>query len=166
MKGLWLVLLVGCASDPSAQPPTLPPPPAPLPVPTAMPTPSGCTAVTLTAVDAGQVASQTVPTAIDTQGVALCLHLDASALQRAHFMAGTPSQSGTSSSFESALLDASGQLIVDGWDVSFGGTDPTTYSNLEWSPPAGQATDVKLIVWARAGSEATTLKVALFDPLE
>ena len=166
MKGLWLVLLAGCASDPSAPAPTLPPPPAPLPVPTPMPTPGSCTAVTLTPPNSGQVASQALPLTVDTQGIELCLHLDASAIQRAHFMAGTPNEQGTSSSFETALVDATGQLIVDGWDVSFGGTDPTTFANLEWSPPAGSVSDVKLIVWARAGSEATTVKVALFDPLE
>jgi hypothetical protein len=165
MKGLWLVLLVGCASDPATAPPGLPPPPDPLPVPTPMPTPATCTDVTLTG-SGTIVASQTLPLTIDTQGIALCVHLDASGLARAHFMAGTPSQPGTSSSFESALLDASGQLIVDGWDVSFGGTDPTTRANLEWSPPAGQTTDVKLIVWTRTGSATTNVDLALFDPLE
>jgi len=131
-----------------------------------MPTPGSCSDVTLTPPNSGQVASQTLPLTIDTQGIALCLHLDASAIQRAHFMAGTPSQPGTSSSFESALVDATGQLIVDGWDVSFGGTDPTTFANLEWSPPAGSVSDVKLIVWTRAGAMATNVNVALFDPLE
>lgn len=165
MKGLWLVLLVGCASDPSAPPPTLPPPPAPLPVPTAMPTPGTCTDVALTP-DSTLMASQTLPLTIDTQGIALCLHLDATMLARAHFSAGTPSQPGTSSSFEQVLLDASGQVIVAGWDVTLGATSPTTYAHLEWSPAGGQTTDVKLIVWTRAGSATTSLGVSLFDPLE
>jgi hypothetical protein len=164
MRAIGLVVLVGCASDPSA--PTLPSAPPPLPLPTPVPTPATCTDVTLTATSSGQVASQTLPLALDTQGVALCLHLDASALGRAHFMAGTPSQPGTSSSFEAALADAGGQVIVAGWDVTVGATDPTTFTNLEWSPPARQASDVKLIVWTRAGSASTSVSGSLFDPLE
>jgi hypothetical protein len=166
MRAIWLVVLVGCAADPSAPAPTLPTPPAPIPQPTAMPAPGTCTDVTLTPANSGRPATQTLPLTIDTQGIALCLHLDASALARAHFMAGTPSQPGTSSSFESALADAGGHVIVAGWDVTVGGTDPTSFSNLEWSPPAGQVTDAKLIVWTRAGSSPTSVSVSLFDPLE
>lgn len=141
MKGILLVALVGCASDPK---------PAPVP--------GGC--VTL----AG-TASQDMPVTADAAGTSVCLHLDASTLARAHLMAGLPGRAGTTSGFSTVLEDASGQVIVDGWDVTVGQTDPMTSANLEWSPPAGVTTDATLVVMAPQ-STATTLSLALLDPLE
>jgi len=164
-KAIWLVVLVGCASDPAAPAPgtpTLPPPPAPLPTPTN----AACTSTVSLTPDGTLIASQNVTVNVDQQGLALCLHLDATALTRAHFMASMPAQPSTTSSFSTALLDASGQLIVDGWDVTVGQTDPQTSAHLEWSPPAGQVTDVRLWIQTRVGVAATAVSVGLFDPLE
>jgi hypothetical protein len=161
-KALWLVVLVGCASDPAEPTPGLPPPPAPLPTPTD----AACAAdVTLTP-DGTLMASQTVPVTVDTAGLALCLHLDATMLARPHFLAAMPAQPSTMSAFSTALLDADNQLIVDGWDVTVGQTDPQTSAHLEWAPPGGEVTTVRLWVQSRAGPASTSVEVTLFDPLE
>lgn len=144
MKGIALVVaLVGCAADPQ---------PAP------MPQPQGC--VTL----AGN-ASQDMPVTAGAAGTSVCMHLDATTLSRAHFMAGLPGRAGTTSGFQTVLEDASGQVIVNGWDVTVGQTDPMTSANLEWSPPAGVTTDVTLVVTAQQAT-STTLSLGLLDPLE
>ncbi len=161
-KAIWLVVLAGCASDPSAPAPTLPTPPPPLPTPTN----AACSASVPLTPDGTLMASQTVPLTVDEQGLALCLHLDATGLARAHFMADMPARASTTAAFSTALLDASNHLIVNGWDLSVGQTDPQTSAHLEWSPPAGQVIDVRLWVQSRAGTAATSVAVSLFDPLE
>ncbi|MBV8762859.1 MAG: hypothetical protein JO257_36580 [Deltaproteobacteria bacterium] len=139
MKGLaLLVVLVGCAADPKP-----------------VENPTGC--LTLTGTQ-----SQDVPLMTDAS---VCLHLDATPLHRAHFMVSLPGRAGTTSGFSTSLDDASGALIVDGWDVTVGQTDPQTSATLEWSPPAGTTTDVTLHVRASAAT-ATTVGLALLDPLE
>ena len=139
MKGIvLLVAVVGCASDPK---PT--------------PNPTGC--VTL----AGN-ASQDVPITTDAS---VCLELDATTLARAHLMADLPSVAGTTSGFSISLVDPNGASIADGGDLVIGNTSPYARAQLEWSPPAGVVTDATLIVRAST-PRATTLSVALLDPLE
>ena len=139
MKGLLLVALVGCASDPK-QP---------------APNPTGC--VTL----AGN-ASQDVAVTTDAS---VCMHLDATSLVRAHLMADLPSQPGTTSGFSISLVDANGAPLADGGDLVIGNTMPYARAQLEWSPPAGVTTDATLIIRASTPT-ATTLSIALLDPLE
>ena len=142
MKGIVLALIAtGCASDPKQ--------PAPEPDPT------GC--VTL----AGN-ASQDVPVTTDA---AVCMHLDATSLPRAHFMADLPSVAGTISGFSIALVDPSGAPIADGGDLVIGQTSPYARAQLEWSPPAGVTTDATLVIDASTPT-ATTVSLALLDPLE
>jgi hypothetical protein len=140
MKALALVLLVGCAADPK---------------PTPLPTPQGC--VTL---DPSAAQDYSI-----TTDASVCMHLDATMLHRAHFMLGMPAYAGTTSGFTVALRDAAGQLIVDGWDVTVGQTDPMTAATVEWSPPAGVTTDATLVISAPQPT-TTTIDLALFDPLE
>jgi hypothetical protein len=115
--------------------------------------------------DGSGVASPTVlgPFALDASGIALCLHLDATANARVHFVASTEYEPGAASSFALTLEDATRNPIVDGWDLS---VNDRSFANLEWGPPVGQVTDV--VVWLRShdGVASTTASVWLFDPLE
>ena len=70
------------------------------------------------------------------------------------------------SSFAATLEDANLAPVVDGWDVTVGQTDPHTFLNLEWSPPAGAVTTATLWVHARAQTATTTIDVSLIDPLD
>lgn len=141
MKGIALVVvLVGCASDPEQQP---------------APDPTGC--VTLVG-----NASQDVAVTTDAN---VCMHLDATTLARAHFMADLPSVPGTTSGFSIALVDATGAPIASGGDLVIGQTSPYARAQLEWSPPAGVSTDATLVISASTPT-ATTVSLALLDPLE
>jgi hypothetical protein len=142
MKAIpMLALLVGCASDPK---PAAPPP-----------TPQGC--VTL---DPSAAQDYSI-----TTDASVCMHLDATTLHRAHFMADLPARSGTTSGFSIVLQDPSGQALVDGWDLTIGETDPRTNAHIEWSPPAGVTTDATLVITAPQRT-SSTIDIALFDPLE
>ena len=140
MKGIALVVvLVGCASDPQKP----------------VENPTGC--ITLTGNQ-----SQDVPVMTDAS---VCMHLDATPLARAHFMADLPSVAGTTSGYSISLVDSNGAPLADGGDLVIGNTMPYARAQLEWSPPAGVTTDATLVV--RAGSPtATMLSIALLDPLE
>ena len=143
MKGLaLLVVLVGCASDGKPAPGS---------------TGTGGTCVTL----AG-TASQDVSITTDAS---VCMHLDATTLPRAHFMADLPSQPGTTSGFSISIVDANGAVLADGGDLVIGQTSPEARAQVEWSPPAGVTTDATLVVRA-ASATATTASLALLDPLE
>jgi len=105
------------------------------------------------------------PVALDGDGVELCLHLDARANRRVHFAAWTDYRDGAETGWASRLFDDRGAVVRDGWDVVVG-DPPRAFLNLEWSPPAGQVTDVVLHVWAAGAAGSTPLYLALFDPLE
>jgi hypothetical protein len=106
------------------------------------------------------------PFALDTHGVAVCLHLDATALHRAHFAAATRYENGTTSPLATTLQDSTFHAIRDGSDMTVGDSAPRTSTNLEWGPPAGAATDVILWVRTKAGTVTSEIDVWLFDPLE
>lgn len=148
------LLLIGCASDHSAPKP-----------PSEAIQPRTC-ASSIALVGAVTTSPTSVALPLDGNGANICAHLDATQLSRAHFMAGTDQRPGTTSGFSATLQHADFSTILDGWDVSVGETSPQTFLNVEWSPPAGQTTDV--IVWVRADSEPTTVTFGLdlFDPLE
>jgi len=100
-------------------------------------------------------------------GANVCLRLDASKnLQSGHFAAGTDQQAGEASAFTLRLTDPAGTVLLDGWDVSVGQTDPRTFANLELSIPAGEIRDVILEVRAKGPQTATKITVQLFEPLE
>jgi hypothetical protein len=124
--------------------------------------------ITLTPPSSGTVARQVIgPLSIDANGTAVCLGLDATALARAHLMAGTGYATGTASPFVATLERAADRwTIQDGWDVTVDDTPPRTMTNVEWSPPAGQVTSTILWVRARGAAATTTIDMALFDPLE
>ena len=153
MKVALALVLVGCTSSHAPDPTPAAPPPT-------------CAAnVTL------EGASSTAPTRVgpftlDTGGADLCVRLDATRLARAHFMASTDERTGTTSGLEAELQRSDHSMILDGWDVPVGETQPKTFLNVEWDPPVGQTTDV--IVWVRASDAPTAASVELdlFDPLE
>lgn len=103
------------------------------------------------------------PLPLDASGANICARLDATQLTRAHLMAGTDQVAGDSSGLVATLQRTDYTTILDGWDVQ---VSNGTFLNVEWSPPAGQTTDV--VVWVRAASApvTTTLALDLFDPLE
>jgi hypothetical protein len=78
-------------------------------------------------------------------------------------MAGTNQVPGDSSGLVATLQRTDYTTIHDGWDVQ---VSNGTFLNVEWSPPAGQTTDV--VVWVRAAAApvTTTFSLDLFDPLE
>lgn len=137
--------------------------------------PGGCSVeLTLAPEGGGFVASETVAAMeVGGAGVDLCLHLDGTANDRNHFAASSDQEAGEASSFALLLLDADGDVLVEGWDVTFGTEDPTTFANLEtgpWAPEVPKAdhvADVTLRVTTKDGAPHTTsIDVALFDPLE
>jgi len=155
MKVALALVLVGCASQHSSDP-------APLPVAP----PPACTQ-NITLVGAITTAPTRVgPLALDAAGADLCIRLDATQMQRAHFMASSDERTGTTSGLEAVLQRPDGTAVLDGWDVSVGLTQPKTFLNVEWDPPVGQTTDV--VVWVRASDApaAASIDLDLFDPLE
>jgi hypothetical protein len=107
------------------------------------------------------------PLALDTQGVTLCLTLDATDnIWVAHFGADTDREQTTTSSYQLTLFDAQGTLLQDGWDVTFGNSQPTTFENLEYGVTAGMILEAKLVVRMRAGSGSTNVGLDLFEPYE
>ena len=103
------------------------------------------------------------PLALDANGANICASLDATQLVRAHLMASTDERPGDASGLAATLERGDYSVILEGWDVS---VSDRTFLNVEWSPPAGQSTNV--VVWVRAASVPVTTTVALdlFDPLE
>ncbi len=154
MKVATLLVLVGCASEHASGPPS------------PVVQPNAC-AQSVTLVGGTTSAPTPVgPLQLDTSGANLCVRLDATQLSRAHFMASTDQRAGTTSGFDATLQHTDYTTIVDGWDVSVGETQTQTFLNVEWSPPAGQTTDV--VVWVRAAEAPApaTIQLDLFDPLE
>jgi hypothetical protein len=138
-------------------------------------TPPACAHdLTLAPSSPGIVASETIAaTEVPAAGLDICLHLDGTANDRNHFAASTDQEPGDTSSFALVLVDLDGDVLVSGWDVTFGAEDPSTFASLEtgpWSPETPKANhlaDVALRVTTKDSAPHTTsIDVALFDPLE
>jgi hypothetical protein len=107
------------------------------------------------------------PLTVDTTGIDICLSLDArDNIWVAHFAAGTEYESGASASFVLGLYDLDGNLLRDGWDVSFGSTPTTTFANLEYGITKGQVVEAVLWVRAKTGTANSTVNLHLFEPFE
>lgn len=151
----WVIALAaGCVSEHGK----------PEPTPSVQPQGCGATFSLVGSVNATPMPTATL--ALDANGTNICAHLDATQMQRAHFAASSDQYPGDSSGLAATLQAADRSTILEGWDVSFGNTPPSTFLNVEWAPPVGQTTDV--IVWVRAPMvpTTTTLQLYLFDPLE
>jgi len=157
-----LVLLAACGSSSE-----IPSPDAVVPF-----TPVTCDGSPLALYGMDNLSAQPVygPVAVDTAGITICLSLDArDNLREAHFMSGTPNESGDMSSFELSLRDANDVELVAGWDVSIGNTDTKTAANLEYSFAPGQVYAAKLVVRAKPGRTppaTTQVGLSLFEPYE
>jgi hypothetical protein len=148
-----MCFVIGCTSSHST----------PTPEPAAAVQPQTC-AATLTLVGSTSVQPTDVgPFTLDTNGVNLCARLDATQLTRTAMMAGTNQVPGDTSGLVATLQHVDYSTILEGWDVQ---VSNGTFLDVEWSPPAGQTTDV--IVWVRAASApvTTSFSLDLFDPLE
>ena len=107
------------------------------------------------------------PYAVDTQGVTLCLTLDATDnIVVAHFGAGSDREQSATSSFAMTLFDGDGNVLRDGWDVTFGSSSPTTFANLEYGVTKGTILEAKLVIRTRTDSGSTSVGLALFEPYE
>ena len=107
------------------------------------------------------------PIALDTQGVTFCLTLDATDnFVVGHFGAGTDHEQQASSSFQMALFDAQDNLLQSGWDVTFGGSPPTTFGNLEYGVARGTVLEAKIVIRMKAGTGSSNLYLDLFEPYE
>ena len=107
------------------------------------------------------------PFALDTNGVSVCLHLDATHnVGAAHFAAETQYASGTVSAFAATLEDLTYTALQDGWDVTVDDNPPRTMTNLEWDAPLHQVTDAVLWVRAQDTTTSTPISLSLFEPLE
>jgi hypothetical protein len=113
-------------------------------------------------------ASFTVPSrSYDTAGALFCFEIDARQnLRIAHFAAGTAYQQADVSSFRIALLDANSAMLLEGWDVAFGSTDPSAFANLEYGVTAGDYVAVKLFVSSKVDTATTEVSASVFEPFE
>lgn len=105
-----------------------------------------------------------VPLALDTAGVDLCIRLDPAMFTRARFRVSSPLVDGSSSTVAARLEDATFVPFLDGADESSG---TQTRMALDWLPPDHQLSDV--IVWLRATVDepvSTTVEISFFDPLD
>ena len=106
-------------------------------------------------------------TVFDTDGSTICLTLDATTnIWIAHFWATAKHEPGDYSSFQLTLFDSNGNHLREGWDVTFGSSEPTTHASLEAGFDAGAVYEVKLHIRARQGQASTDLDIALFEPFE
>lgn len=94
-----------------------------------------------------------------------CLHLDASALYRGHFMASTEAVAGTTSPFTMTLTAPDGTVLDEGWPLTIGEAEPWTFTSYEMAIEGGTTRDLVLVVAAPAEA-ATEIGISLFDPLE
>jgi len=133
------------------------------PPPTAAVQPQTC-AANVTLIGSTSIQPTDVgPFTLDTNGINLCARLDATQLTRTDMMAGTYQVPGDTSGLVATLQRTDYSTILDGWDVQ---VSNGTFLNVEWSPPAGQTTDVVVWVRAVAAPVTTTFSLDLFDPLE
>jgi hypothetical protein len=107
------------------------------------------------------------PLTVDTTGLDICLTLDArDNLLVAHFAATMHNEPSTSSSFRLSLYDADGNLLRDGWDVTYGIPAESTHASLEHGIEKGQLVDAVLWVRAKTGTATSPLRLYLFEPFE
>jgi hypothetical protein len=114
-------------------------------------------------------ASVNIPSrSYDTNGALFCLELDARLnIQVAHFGAGTAYEPGDASSFVLALFgNGDNTMLGEGWDVSVGASDTSTFANLEYGVTKGDYIAVKLFVGAKAAAASTEVNLSLFEPYE
>ncbi|HEX4453329.1 MAG TPA: hypothetical protein VH143_20800 [Kofleriaceae bacterium] len=113
-------------------------------------------------------APTSVPLGLDASGQVVCLHLDATKVGAAHFVASTALYAGDSSGVIVVLQDPDRGMLQDGWDVtpeiSDASDDDHTYANVEWNAPGHELTEA--ILWLRAPQHpiATTLQLSLVSP--
>jgi hypothetical protein len=153
MKRLGIVaVLVGCTNggSSSAAPAVEPDAPALAPA-----VPGAChESFALDGFDSTSGHLDVGPYALDTQGVTLCLTLDATDnIVVAHFGAGSDREQSATSSFDMTLFDGAGE-------------PPTTFANLEYGVTKGTILEAKLVIRMRAGSGTTSVSLALFEPYE
>lgn len=169
MRGWFLVVLVGCASETQGtggQRPTEPEREIGEAVQTHVVGECAHSAA-LYGMTGNAQATPIGPVTVDQTGIDLCLSLDArDNLVVAHFAAGTEYEMAASSSFLLALFDRDGNPMREGWDVSFGSTPTTTFANLEYGITKGQLVDVVLWVRAKSGTATSTVNLHLFEPYE
>jgi hypothetical protein len=106
-----------------------------------------------------------VPLGLDASGQVVCLHLDATKVGAAHFVAATALYAGDSSGIIVVLQDPDRSMLQDGWDVTPDASDDDhTYANVEWNAPAHELTEA--ILWLRAPQHpiATTLQLSMVSP--
>lgn len=106
--------------------------------------------------------------ALGVDGATICLTLDSTLnIQGAHFAANSDRGAGSVSLVEMALFDEDERLVQEGWDVTFGQTNPQTFANLEYGMPVGSVVHAKLFVRSLAvGTVSTRLELSFFEPLE
>jgi len=159
-----MVVLVGCTDGGS---PAAPDAPVPVIVPDALAPVAGDCSQHITLYGMDDTTGRVVlgPLALDTQGVTVCLTLDArDNLVVGHFGADSGREAKTMSTFQLSLFDAQGTLLQDGWDVTFGG--PTTFAGLEYGVAKGTVLETKLLVRTKVGSATTTVGMDLIEPYE
>jgi hypothetical protein len=157
--------LVACASPPD-EPSTPTPTPEPSTEPATTPPPACYAEVTLDGAS-DSATPTTVPFAIgSSDGVNLCLSLDASDNKRlVRFAASTQQELDTSTSmFQLALLDKDGALLQESWDVTVDGSPPMAFANLEHDVTEGAVIEVTLHIIAKCVPLGTTIDLALFEP--
>lgn len=109
--------------------------------------------------------TQIGPLTLDASGSTICLHLDATHnVADAHLAAQSDAQPGDTSGVLAALQDPDRLMLQDSWDVSIG---TQTHMTLEWNAPLHEVTEA--VLWVRAANAsavATTIQLALFEPLD
>ncbi|HUS29047.1 MAG TPA: hypothetical protein VMZ53_11065 [Kofleriaceae bacterium] len=169
MKRLGMVAaaLVGCTNGGSPASPDAAgvQPDAPALAPAV---PGAChESITLYGLDGTNGRKTVGPLALDTQGVTLCLTLDATQnIVVGHFGADSGREQAAASTFAMSLFDANGTLLRDGWDVTFGSSPPTTFANLEYGVTKGTILEAKLVIRTRAGQASTSVGLDLIEPYE
>jgi hypothetical protein len=167
MKRLAIVAaLVGCGGSGS---PALPDAPLVQPDAAAIPLVAGECSQHITLYGMDDTTGRVVvgPLALDTQGLTLCLTLDArDNLVVGHFGADSDREPTATSTYQMALFTADDMLLQEGWDVTFGGSPPTTFASLEYGVTKGTILEAKLVVATRAGTAMAHVGMDLFEPYE
>lgn len=117
----------------------------------------------------GSATPTAVPFTIESSdGFDICLELDArDNIVVGHFAASTQRETNTTTSmFQLALFDKDGELLQEGWDVTFGSSPAETFANLEYGVTKGTLVELTLHVSAKCVPLGTTIDVALFEPYE
>lgn len=107
---------------------------------------------------------QAEPVSLDANSIGWCLHLDSTSIQSAApiFWAQTDHVTGVVSDIELSLFDTSGNVLLDGWDVAVGQSQPTTFAELQFQLTTGAVRDV--ILRARATFPRDTTLTVDLDP--